>query len=63
MVFKKPDQATIDRLTPMKLRNLIASLKERRSEAMAPYNKEIKFYEDLLAKKVKEENAEASSGV
>ena len=63
MVFKTPDEATIKRLTIPKLQNLIESLKERRAEAMAPHNKEIKFYTDLLAKKEEEANAQSSSGV
>ena len=62
MVFKKPDEATIKRLTVPKLKNLIGSLKERRAAAMAPHNQEIKFYTDLLAEKEKAD-AEASSGV
>ena len=63
MVFKTPDEATINRLTIPKLKNLIESLKERRAAAMAPHNQEIKFYVDLLAKKEGAANAQSSSGV
>ena len=61
MVFKKPDDATIERLTIPKLETLIVSLKERRAAAMAPQTEEIKFYENLLLKRVGDANAKTSS--
>lgn len=50
-MFKKPDAETIKRMSPIGIRSLLDSLKDRRRQMVAPIDKEIKFYEDLLQKK------------
>ncbi len=51
MQFTKPDEQTIARMTPKSLEVLIDTLKKQRAAAVAPHDRQIKFYEDLLEKK------------
>lgn len=61
MKFTKPDEKTIRRMTPRSLRALIDSLKTQRAEVVQPFDIQIKFYEDLLAKKEAEGGSDAKT--
>lgn len=59
MAFQQPDAKTIERMTPESLGALVEALEQRRSEAVEPFDEQIKFYRHLLAQKVK--NAKTTS--
>lgn len=60
MKFTQPDESTIKRMTPAGIRSLLDTLKTQRAALVKPYDTQIKFYEDLLAKK-EGDNAKATS--
>jgi uncharacterized coiled-coil DUF342 family protein len=51
MTFQEPDAKTIARMTPTSLKALIAALKDKRDDTVAPLNEQIKYYENLLKTK------------
>lgn len=62
--FIKPDEKTKKRMTVYSLTTLLGALKDKRAEVVKPLDAQIKFYEDLLEEKKKEQkDAEASSTV
>ncbi len=63
MKFTKPDKETIARMTPRSIQALLDTLKSQRAELVEPYDKQIKYYEDLLEQKKGGSNAKATSTV
>ena len=55
MSFKKPDDATIKRMTVQSVTQLINALKRRRDAAIKPLDVEIQFYEKVLKQKETED--------
>ena len=51
MSFKKPDDATIKRMTVQSVTQLINALKRRRDAVVKPLDAEIQFYEKVLKQK------------
>ena len=60
MSFKKPDDATIKRMTVQSVTQLINALQRRRDAVVKPLDAEIKFYEKVL--KQKEEDDGKTTG-
>lgn len=63
MKFTKPDKETIARMTPRSIQSLLDTLKSQRAELVEPYDKQIKYYEDLLEQKKGGSDAKATSTV
>lgn len=63
MKFTKPTPEEIKRMTPRSIKALLDTLKSQRAELVAPYDRQIQFYENLLTKKEEGNNAEATSTV
>lgn len=61
MKFTKPDEKTVARMTVRSLTAMLETLKNQRAELVKPFDTQIKFYEDLLAEKRREQSAQASS--
>ena len=61
MKFTKPDEGTIQRMTPRSIQVLIDTLKTKRAELVEPFDVQIKFYEDLKRKKEEAQNAKTTS--
>lgn len=59
-MFVKPNEDQLKRMTPEGIRNLLGSLKNQRAAQVAPIDKEIAYYEKLLADK-ENRNAETTS--
>ena len=62
MSFKKPDDATIKRMTVQSVTQLINALKRRRDAAIKPLDAEIQYYEKALKQK-EDENGTATRTV
>ena len=62
MSFKKPDDATIKRMTVQSVTQLINALKRRRDAAIKPLDAEIQYYEKVLKQK-EDENGTATRTV
>ena len=60
MSFKKPDDATIKRMTVQSVTQLINALQRRRDAAVKPLDAEIQFYEKVL--KLKEDENGKTTG-
>ena len=63
MKFTKPTEEQIQRMTPKSIGALLQTLRSQRADLVAPYDLQIKYYEDLLKKKEEAQNAEATSSV
>jgi len=63
MKFTKPTEEQIQRMTPKSIGALLQTLRSQRADLVAPYDLQIKYYEDLLKKKQEAQNAEATSSV
>lgn len=63
MSFKKPDEATIKRMTVQSVGALVTALKRRRDAVVNPLNAEIEFYEEVLKQKEEEQDAATTSTV
>lgn len=61
-MFKEPTEEVQKRLSPMGIKSLLDTLKDRRAGLTAQIDKEIKFYENLLEKK-EADHAKASGSV
>ena len=61
MKFTKPDESTIKRMTVNSITALLNTLKSKRADLVAPYDEQIKYYEDLLKKKQEERDAKTTS--
>lgn len=63
MKFTKPDEETQKRMTVSSITALLNTLKSQRADVVEPYDLQIKYYEDLLAKKKEARDAKATSTV
>ena len=63
MKFTKPTEEQIQRMTPKSIGALLQTLRSQRADLVAPYDLQIKYYEDLLKKKEEAQNAKATSSV
>ena len=62
MSFKKPDDATIKRMTVQSATQLINALQRRRDAVVKPLDAEIQFYEKVLKQKQKEDEHGTTTG-
>ena len=61
MSFKKPDDATIKRMTVQSVTQLINALKRRRDAVVKPLDAEIQFYEKVLKQKEESDGTSTST--
>ena len=61
MSFKKPDDATIKRMTVQSVTQLINALQRRRDAVVKPLDAEIQFYEKVLKQKEESDGTSTST--